>query len=343
LEKSRAKQEGVEKVSVNLALETLDIHVANPKLLGHVNSWVDQAGFGTETEQAQLVVDNITCAACTARIEKSLNRVPGVTQVSANLATSQLQVEWVAGVTSLPEIKERLATINYPVIESSQAEQKSDDSQQELFRHSMIGIALSLPMVVTMVLGMAGLDLMLPGWAQLLLTTPVQFWLGLRFYRGAYHALKNGSANMDVLVALGTSAAYFYSLYLWLSAGSMHLYFESAAVVISLVLLGKWMEARAKNVAGDAIRKLMNLQPPTAQRWQGDQLVEVDVTSLNVGDEIQIQPGSTVPVDGVVVSGSTSVNEAMLTGESIPVAKKNGRRCARGYAKPRWQRSRTRV
>ncbi|WP_196159319.1 heavy metal translocating P-type ATPase [Reinekea sp. G2M2-21] len=324
LEKAMNKHDGVVRANVNLALETLDLSVDEATNLADIPQWVSAAGFGLETQEVTVTVDNITCASCVNRIEKVLGKMPGIEQASVNLATSQLKVTWYAGLTTLSQIKHRLADINYPVVETENETQTTAASANTLLTHSLIGLALSLPMVVTMFAGLFGADWMLPSWVQFILTTPVQFWLGYRFYVGAYHSLKNKSANMDVLVAMGTSAAYFYSLYLWLVLGSSHLYFEAAAVVVSLVMLGKWMEERAKNITSDAIRKLMNLQPPTAQKWQGDDLVKTDVNDLVLGDELQIQPGDTVPADGVIVSGSSAIDEAMLTGESIPVTKTTG-------------------
>ena len=324
LEKAMAKRDGVEQATVNLALETLDITLTDARQLSELPQWIAATGFGLESQQTHLTVDNITCAACVGRIEKVLNKMPGVEAANVNLATSVVQVSWYVGLTSLGDIKARLNAINYPVINSATPAQDKADSANKLLRLSLIGLLLSAPMVVVMFAALAGLPWSIPSWLQFALTTPVQFWLGSRFYQGAYHALRNGSANMDVLVALGTSAAYFYSLYLWLFHDSAHLYFEAAAVVISLVMLGKWMEERAKNLTSDAIRKLMNLQPPSAQKWVNDQLVKTDVNSLSIGDELQIQPGDTVPADGVILVGTSTVDEAMLTGESIPVTKTAG-------------------
>lgn len=322
LEKGLNKRESVQAASVNLGLETLDIKLDSPKALAELPTWIEQTGFGTQTDEALLTVQNVTCAACTARIEKVLAKLPGVQQVSANLATNQVQISWVAGVATLNAIKERLSAINYPVIEESHAsDEHTEHSRNTLLWHSVIGLGLSAPMIISMFLTMLGWNAMLPAWVQWALTTPIQFWLGLRFYRGAFSALKHGGANMDVLVALGTSAAYGYSLYLWLVLGTHHLYFEATAVVMSLVLLGKWMEARAKHTTSNAIRKLMNLQPPTAKVWDGNALVEKPVTDLAIGQELQVQPGDTVPADGVIVQGTTTVDEAMLTGESIPITK----------------------
>lgn len=324
LEKAMTKRAPVQQASVNLALETLDITLDDPKALADLPGWVDAAGFGVDSASAMLTVQNITCASCVNRIEKVLGKMPGIRQASVNLATSQLKVEWYRGLVSLNDIRRRLDQIGYPVEDGDEDEDAGADDQAILLRQSLIGLGLSLPMVITMFAGLFGQNWMLPGWVQFALTTPIQLWLGLRFYRGAWHALKSGSANMDVLVSLGTSAAYIYSLFLWLGSGSTHLYFEAAAVVISLVMLGKWMEARAKNMTGDAIRKLMNLQPPTAKKWQGDELVSVDVADLKIGDELQIQPGDTIPADGTVLRGETTVNESMLTGESVPVEKGEG-------------------
>jgi Cu+-exporting ATPase len=325
LERVLSKQPDVERASVNLALETLDLKVLNTRSLLDVSKWVEAAGFGLEQEETLLTVQNVSCAACVGRIEKSLLKLPGVQAATVNLATSQLRVRWYKGLVSASDIKARLAHINYPAIEEQIATiNQESSSDRTLLRQSMIGLLLSSPMVLTMLASFFTLNMMLPGWVQFALTTPVQFWLGARFYRGAWHALRNGSANMDVLVALGTSAAFGYSLWLWLMNNSTHLYFEAAAVVISLVLLGKWMEARAKNLTGDAIRKLMRLQPPTAQKWQGSELVTTAVDQLSIGDELQIQPGDTLPADGSVISGETSINEAMLTGESLPVEKQAG-------------------
>ncbi len=325
LEKALSGREQVEQANVNLALETLDIRVNPSNALADLPDWVEAAGFGLEKTSAILTVQNITCASCVARIEKVLAQMPGMDQVAVNLATQQVRASWFQGILSLKEIKRRLDQLGYPVVERTQTDAPDQDHDQALLlRNSLIGLGLSLPMVITMVVSLFEKGWMLPGWMQFLLTTPIQFWLGRRFYSGAYHALKNGAANMDVLVALGTSAAYFYSLFLWLVHGTSHLYFEAAAVVISLVLLGKWMEARAKNLTGDAIRKLMKLQPPTAKKWQDKALISVDIDQLLIGDELQIQPGDTIPADATVLSGESSVNEAMLTGESIPVNKQQG-------------------
>lgn len=320
LEKSLKRRPSVERANVNLALETLDIVLASESDALQLPQWVEASGFGLEHQQVTFNIQNITCASCISRIEKSLLKMPGVVSASGNLATTQVQVTWVPGLTSLNAIKSRLAQINYPVIEETETEDSNPKTAHPL-THVLFGAALSLPMVITMIADLLGQSWMLPTAIQWVLATPIQFWLGARFYHGAFHALKNGSANMDVLVSMGTTAAYFYSLYLWLAVGSSHVYFEASAVVITLVLLGQWLEGRAKNTAGNAIRKLMNLQPPNAQKWVDDQLVTTAVTDLVIGDEIQIQPGDTLPADGVIVDGTSTIDESMLTGESLPIEK----------------------
>jgi P-type Cu+ transporter len=325
LEKALSKRDAVNQASVNLALETLDLTLTDARSVTELPQWIDSAGFGLETEQALLTVQNISCAACVGRIEKSLAKMPGIEQANVNLATSQVKVSWYRGLLTLNDIRHRLEQINYPALRVEENQDDAlTDSHQHLLKLSLFGLGLSLPMLVVMVVSLFGSAWNLPGWIQFLLATPVQFWLGLRFYKGAWHSLKNGSANMDVLVSLGTSAAYFYSLYLWRVAGAEHLYFEAAAVVISLVMLGKWMEARAKTLTGNAIRQLMKLQPPTARKWLGDSLHSVAVSSLVVGDELQVQPGDTVAADAEVIHGHSTVNEAMLTGESMAVEKSAG-------------------
>lgn len=324
LEKALSKRPGVTSASVNLALETLDVALAADQPATVLPDWVAASGFGLQENERNLTVKNVTCASCINRIEKALLKMDGVFSATVNLANSQLQVRWYTGLVSLADIKNRLKQLNYPALPEAELAQTPAARTGHSLRPTLIAAALSLPMVVTMVASLLGANWMLPGWVQFALTTPVQFWLGWRFYVGAYHAVKNGSANMDVLVVMGTSAAYFYSLYLWLALGSGHLYFEASAVVISLILLGKWMEERAKRFAGDAIRKLMQLQPPNAQRWQGKELHTTPVTELVIGDEIQIHPGDTIAADGLILDGTTSVDEAMLTGESLPVSKAPG-------------------
>lgn len=326
LERGMKKQPAVKQVSVNLALETLDITVDDATTPEDVRGWVTGVGFDMVEQVEVMTLENVTCASCVAKIERQLTRIPGVTGAAVNLATSQLQVKWLEGVVSVGHIRQTLTQLNYPV--KAAAETADSDSDRHAVNKALIpvliGFALSLPMVIAMVGSLLGWKWALPAWVQFALTTPIQVWLGARFYRGAYASLSHGSANMDVLVAMGTTAAYVYSLYLWLIADAMHLYFEASAVVITLVLLGKWLENRAKAMTSEAIRSLMRLQPTQARVWRGSALETCDVDQLKIGDEIQVQPGETVAADGIIVTGETDLDEAMLTGESAAVHKESG-------------------
>jgi Cu+-exporting ATPase len=326
LERGMKKQTAVSQVSVNLALETLDITVGDTTTPEEVRGWVTGVGFDMVEQVEVMTLENVTCASCVAKIERQLTRIPGVTSAAVNLATSQLQVKWLEGVVSVAHIRQSLSELNYPVKATVDTPDAAADRHavNKAFIPVLIGFALSLPMVIAMVGDLLGWGWSLPVWLQFALTTPIQVWLGARFYRGAYASLSHGSANMDVLVAMGTTAAYTYSIYLWLIADVMHVYFEASAVVITLVLLGKWLENRAKAMTSEAIRSLMRLQPSQARVWRGTELETTDVDQLKIGDEIQVQPGETVAVDGIIVTGETDLDEAMLTGESTAVHKQSG-------------------
>jgi len=326
LERGMKKQTAVSQVSVNLALETLDITVGDTTTPEEVRGWVTGVGFDLVEQVEVMTLENVTCASCVAKIERQLTRIPGVTSAAVNLATSQLQVKWLEGVVSVAHIRQSLSELNYPVKATVDTPDAAADRHavNKAFIPVLIGFALSLPMVIAMVGDLLGWGWSLPVWLQFALTTPIQVWLGARFYRGAYASLSHGSANMDVLVAMGTTAAYTYSIYLWLIADVMHVYFEASAVVITLVLLGKWLENRAKAMTSEAIRSLMRLQPSQARVWRGTELETTDVDQLKIGDEIQVQPGETVAVDGIIVTGETDLDEAMLTGESTAVHKQSG-------------------
>ncbi len=270
-----------------------------------------------------LSIEGMTCASCVARVEKVLSKLPGVTSVSVNIATEKARISAVdVPVASL------IAAVQKAGYDASLAETKSRDTAAPAWPDwwlVALSSILSLPLVVPM-LGLAvGVDWMLPHWLQWLLATPIQFWLGARFYRAGWNALKAGSGNMDLLIAIGTSAAYGLSVYLMLLHGShVDLYFESSAVVITLVLLGKWLEARAKQQTVAALRALESLRATEAivRRDGVDVKVAVDVVQL--GDLVVVRPGDRVPVDGVVTEGSSHLDESLLTGESLPVAKTVG-------------------
>jgi Cu+-exporting ATPase len=257
-----------------------------------------------------LQIEGMTCASCVGRVEKALKRVAGVGRVSVNLATEQARVEGAADVAALVGAVEEAGYAAVP--RETGAAPRLDIPRNETLT-LVVAITLSLPLLLPMV-GIA-----LPGWLQLALATPVQFWAGARFYRAGWKA-----ANMDRLVALGTTAAYGLSLYLLLAGHRGHLYFEAAAVVITLVLLGRWLETRAKHSTTAALRALRALRPETARIERGGDEVEIAVAALAPGEVVVIRPGERIPADGAVVEGASHVDESLITGESVPVAKRPG-------------------
>ena len=225
LEQSLKEHQQIQRVQVNLALESVDLDISVDTQGQQLQQWVEQAGFGLESQTQTYDILNVSCAGCVGKIESALNQLPGVLSAQVNLATEQLRLQWLEEITSIQTIQAELQSLNYPL----DLDPETSDSEEVKSTHGpsitpvLLGGLLSLPMVVAMIGDLSGLNWMLAPWLQFLLTTPVQFYLGARFYRGAFAALKHGSANMDVLVALGTSAAYFFSLYLWLGQGSGHL------------------------------------------------------------------------------------------------------------------------
>jgi len=285
------------------------------------------APHSTQPAVVDLRIEGMTCAACAARIEAALNSLPGTT-ATVNLATGRARVRTVEGVSTAPQLIAAVKRAGYDAELVSQSDPAADRSKREAhqrrdLRLFWIAAALCAPLVAQMGWMFSGQHTdLLPRWIQLALATPVQLWVGRRFYIGAWHALRGGGANMDVLVALGTSAAYAYSAIVTLfGLNAQHVYFEAAAVVITLVLLGKILEERAKGRASAAIEQLVRLQPRRACIERDGQLVDVDVSHVAVGDVFLVRPGERVPVDGEVLEGYSSVDESMLTGESVPVFK----------------------
>ena len=272
-------------------------------------------------------IGGMTCASCVARVEKALKKVPGVAEVSVNLATETARIQ-VAGSENIDaKLRRTVRDAGYEPLQANAAVDAVEASPWAGFMPVGLGLLLSAPLVLPMVGDLFGKHWMLPAWAQFALATPVQFILGAKFYKGAYSAIKAFAGNMDLLVAIGTTAAWALSVWLWLSAdaGSMvHLYFEGSAVVITLVLLGKWLETRAKRQTTSAIRALHALRPEVAHLMGADGEVDVPVIEVMVGDTLAVRAGERLPVDGVVLQGESSVDESMLTGESLPVHKNVG-------------------
>ena len=290
---------------------------------------IEKAGFKVPPQSVDLALSGMTCAACAARIETVLNKLPGV-EASVNFASEKASVRYLPGQADTASLIAAVRRAGYEAREATgdtraaEKERKAAAYRAEM-RRFRISVVLTLPLAAQMLWMFSGSHAELPRWLQFALATPVQFWIGWRFFVGAYHALRGGSGNMDVLVALGTSMAWLYSTAVTVfDLHHQHVYFEASASVITLVLLGKLMEARAKAKTSAAIEALIRLQPQTARVVRGGALVEVPVASLNPGDVFVVRPGESVPVDGEVAEGASSVNEAMLTGESLPVAKNPG-------------------
>ena len=279
------------------------------------------------TSTLDIGIGGMTCASCVARVEKALKRVPGVQDASVNLATESARVVYAPSEQMQARLLRAVRDAGYEPRAADAAVTAVDASPWSGFAPVALGLALSAPLVLPMLGDLFGQHWMLPALWQFLLATPVQFVLGARFYKAGWHALKNFSGNMDLLVAIGTSASWALSVWLWLSAapGAMaHLYFESSAIVVSLVLLGKWLEGRAKRQTTAAIRALHALRPDVAHLIGADGEVDVPLAEVLVGDSLVVKPGERFPVDGELLEGQTQVDESMLTGEPLPVAKDAG-------------------
>ena len=272
-------------------------------------------------------IGGMTCASCVGRVEKALKKVPGVSSAAVNLATESVRISFVPGEQMEARLRRAVRDAGYVPRTAEQAEAAQNDSPWAGFAPVAIGAVLSLPLVLPMLGDVFGRHWMLPAWLQFVLATPVQFVLGARFYKAGWHALLARAGNMDLLVAIGTTAGWALSVWLWLTAAPgavVHLYFEGSAVVITLVLLGKWLETRAKRQATAAIRALHALRPELAHLIGPDGEVDVPVAEVLQGDRLVVKPGERVPADGVLLEGRTQVDESMLTGEPLPVAKDFG-------------------
>ncbi|MGI0560898.1 heavy metal translocating P-type ATPase [Pseudomonas aeruginosa] len=314
----------VSAARVNLASEAVMVE-ADADLAPLLEA-VEGAGYRVKEEQLDLAIGGMTCASCVGRVEKALLKVPGVLAATVNLASEAARVRVVSGAVAPAALIQAVAAAGYEAGVPAAKEAAAAPPPRDWWPVALAAV-LSLPLVVQMLAVLLGARWSLPGWIQLLLATPVQFWLGARFYRAGWRALRAGSGNMDLLVALGTSAGYGLSVYLLAThagPGVPHLYFEASAVVITLVLLGKWLEARAKRHTGDAIRALQALRPDTAWVRREGVDCQVSVSTLAVGDLLVVRPGERVPADGLVRDGRSHLDESLLTGESLPVAKAEG-------------------
>ncbi len=336
IEEGLKKLDGVLTANVNLALERADIVYDEEKLSETaLNSLITGLGYGVVQEKANINITGMSCAACAIHIEDSLNKLPGINLATVNLATNKATVEYNPQEVSISEVISVIKNLGY---EGELSSEKPEDQEKKLREQEikkqkvrlMISAAFSLPLMIIMAFHMSGIYLpafLMSDWLQLLLATPVQFGAGYQFYRDAYYALRAKSANMSVLVALGTTAAYVYSLasMFWgAELGITGVYFETSAIIITLIILGKYLEAIAKGKTSEAIKKLMGLSAKTARVQRNGEFVEVPINEVQVGDIVEVRPGEKIPVDGIIISGSSAIDESMVTGESLPVDKSVG-------------------
>jgi len=339
VEKKLNSLPGVTQAQVNLLNNKATI-LYDPELIkqAELEEAVWQTGYEVLAEEegkylnVSLAIEGMSCAACSARIDKKLNSTLGVVNASVNLLTNQATVEYDPQVISVSEIEKAVDNLGYQAhwIEKREFKLDSPDDDMETKKLKLLlgaSIILAFPLILNMILMLfkVQVPLLHNPYFQIALATPVQFIIGYRFYRSAFLALRSGGSNMDVLVVLGTSAAYLFSLYnIFFQGDQQNIYFEASATIITLVLLGKYLEERAKNKTSEAIRVLSGLQPRSARVIRQGEEMDVPIAEVRTGDLVVIRPGERIPVDGIVHEGSSSVDESMLTGESLPVEKRLG-------------------
>ncbi|HEY5730083.1 MAG TPA: heavy metal translocating P-type ATPase [Anaerolineales bacterium] len=335
VERNLKKLDGVETAVVNLSSEraTVDFDAAKLKVTDFI-ARVERAGYGIATGKADLIIKRLADDNDARRLETALQKLDGVLEAQVNYASEKARVQYIPTIVTQAELRRAVASAGFEAVElGGEAEDAEAAAREreinEQWRLLIIGLIFTVPLFAFSMLR----DFEILGhWAHepwvniamLIVATPVQFYVGWQYYVGAFKALRNRSANMDVLIAMGSSAAYFYSLPITFGLLAGHVYYETAAVIITLIKLGKFLEARAKGRTSEAIKKLMGLRAKTARVIRDGEEAEVSIDSVLVGDMVLVKPGETIPVDGVVVEGRSAVDESMLTGESLPVEKKQG-------------------
>jgi len=324
---------GVIRAAVNFAAENVSVEY-DPKQtnLKKLARAITESGYGVATRKSTFPVTGMSCASCVAHVEEALNEVPGVVSASVNLASEKATVEYIETV-SPGALRRAVAEAGYQMGSETAAPEDitlaAEREIRKVWRQFLVAISLSaIVMALMFTVDFTGKNYLL--WA---LATPVQFWAGLRFYRGAWGALRHGRADMNTLIAVGSSAAYFYSMAAVIAPSlfshqgmAPHLYFDTSAMIIALILLGRYLEARAKGRTSEAIKKLIGLQPKNATVIRNGQEISIVVDDVQIGDLVLVRPGERIPVDGNVRQGHSSVDESMITGESLPVEKKSGER-----------------
>src|SRR5690625_264172 len=333
VEKGIKKLPGVNEATVNFPLEQLSVDYDPEQLsLADLKKEINKIGYDVVEQSTEFDISGMTCSACANRIERVVRRMEGIHEANVNFALETLSVSYNDRVVQPNEMIERVKKLGFELFLKEDREGAVDHKEEEIRQQRnkfMIAAILSFPLLWTMVAHFSFLsfiylpEFLMNPWVQLALATPVQFYVGWQFYEGAYKSLRNKSANMDVLIALGTSAAFIYSLYLtyeWVQAGQVgypDLYFEAAAVIITLIILGKLFEVRAKGKTSAAIEKLLDLQATTARIVRDGLEKEVSIEEVVTGDIVIVRPGEKIPVDGEIIEGESAVDESMLTGESI--------------------------
>src|SRR5215208_3668468 len=346
VERNLKKLDGVNTAVVNLSSERATVEFDAAKLgLGDMIARVNRAGYGVATGEADLIIKRLADDSDARRLEKALLHLEGVLEAQVSFTTEKARLKYVPTIVTQAELRRSVAGAGFEAVElggeAEDAEAKAREYEiNEQRRLLIIGLIFTIPLFLLSMgrdrgllpsffyinTGMEGMRESQPwfGWLLLALALPVQFYVGWQYYVGAFKALRNKSANMDVLIAMGSSAAFFYSLPITFGLLAGHVYYETAAVIITLIKLGKFLEVRAKGRTSEAIKKLMGLRAKTARVIRAGLEAEVPADDVRVGDVVLVKPGETIPVDGVVIEGRSSVDESMLTGESLPVEKKQG-------------------
>jgi Cu+-exporting ATPase len=334
VERNLKKEKGVSVANVNLSSERATVEY-NPEIskLGNLIERVNRAGYGVATGEADLLIKRMSDDSDAKRIEKAINKIEGVLEANVSITTEQARIRYIPTIVSQADLRRVIKSSGFEVVEtgadSEDAEQVARQAEIDQQRRLLItGLIFTVPLFILAMVR----DLLMPAWGDaawvnwlmFLLATPVQFYVGWQYYVGAFKSLRNRSANMDVLIAMGSSVAYFYSFVVTLGLLPGHVYFETSAVIITLIKLGKFLEAKAKGRTSEAIKKMMGLQPKSAHVIRNGIELEVAVEDVSIGDVLLVKPGEKVPVDGVVIEGHSSVDESMLTGESMPVEKTSG-------------------
>ena len=331
IEKKVGELEGVDSVHVNFAAEVATIEFDPQKIpASQFPKTIAKLGFEVPRLNKAFPVEGMTCASCVSRVEKKLASLEGVHKVDVNLATEQVLVDYIPALVDFEVLRLALEQAGYRLLPSQEESVSSDDDEARHLKHlAQLKQKLILSGLISLAVMFFSMQSLFDiEWKNILLfilATPVQFFCGWQFYRGAVNGFRHGYADMNTLIAVGTSSAYFYSIFATLfPVGVPEVYYDTSVMIITLVLLGRWMEARAKHSASSAIKKLMGLQPKTAHVERDGKELEISVEDLVVGDVVLVRPGEKIPVDGILTNGQSSIDESMLTGESVPVEKKSG-------------------